>query len=271
MPRLVLLVALTCATAAYSANPKASALAKEADRLYRDNKYKEAAETLRQAYDTEPSALYLYNIARAYDQAGELETALDYYRTYVGLDAQDTQPDLLKKANLAMDRLRTLLARAEADKQVREAEKARLQDDARKAEARADAEAAEARRQRREFEAKEKERKAREAETLNVRKLAAYSTGGLAAAGLASALTFSIVTAVNRGEFSKAPSLDDKRRLENETRVTAAVTDVSLLVGIAAGVTAVILYPKGEAPKSAVKVVVAPISGGAFATVGASF
>ncbi len=271
MPRLALLVALTCATAAYSANPKASALAKEADRLYKDNKYKEAAETLRQAYDTEPAALYLYNIARAYDQAGELDTALEYYRTYVGLPAEDTQPDLLKKANLAMDRLRTLVARAEADKQVRDAEKARLQDDAKKAEARADAEAAEARKQRREFEAKERERKAKEAETVNVRKVAAFATGGVAVAGLASALTFSIVTAVNRDQFRTATSLADKQRLENETRATAAVTDISLLVGLAAGVTAVILYPKGDEPPRAVNVVVAPIAGGAVASVGASF
>lgn len=271
MRRLALLVALTCATAGYSANPKASALAKEADRLYKDNKYKEAAETLRQAYDTEPSSLYLYNIARAYDQAGELESALEYYRTYVGLPAEDTQPDLLKKANLAMDRLRTLVARGEADKQVRDAEKARLQDDAKKAEARADAEADEARKQRREFESKERERKSKEAETVNVRKLAAYATGGLGAAGLASALTFSIASAVNRDAFRRADTLADKQRLETETRTTAAVTDISLLVGIAAGVTAVILYPKGDEPPRAVNVVIAPISGGAFASVGASF
>lgn len=271
MPRLALLVALTCATVAYSANPKASALAKDADRLYKDNKYKEAAEKLREAYDTEPSALYLYNIARAYDQAGELEAALEYYRTYVGLDAQDTQPELIKKANLAMDRLRTLVAKAEAAKQVNDAEKTRLQSDAAKAEARADAEAAEARKQRREFEEKEKQRKAQEAQTVNVRKVAAFATGGVAAAGLVTALSFGIASAVNRDAFRSAATLDDKRRLETETRTTAAVTDISLLVGIAAGVTAVILYPKGEPPAGTVKVVVSPINGGGYAGVGASF
>lgn len=271
MQRLALLLALTCATAAYSANPKASALAKEADRLYKDNKYKDAAEKLREAYDTEPSALFLYNIARAYDQAGELETALEYYRTYTSLDAEDTVPDLIKKANLAMDRLRTLVARQEADKQLRDAEKNRLQNDAAKAEARADSEAAEARKQREEFQQKEKERKSREAETVNVRKIAAYASGGVAAAGLITALSFSIATAVNREAFRTAVTLEDKRRLETETRTTAAVTDISLLVGIAAGVTAVILYPKGEPPQGAVKVVVSPINGGGYAGVGASF
>ncbi|MGV3619441.1 MAG: tetratricopeptide repeat protein [Archangium sp.] len=271
MHRLAFLVALMCATVAYSANPKASALAKDADRLYKDNKYKEAAEKLREAYDIEPSGLYLYNIARAYDQAGELETALEYYRGYVGLDAADTQPDLIKKANLAMDRLRTLVARAEAAKQVNDAEKSRLQSDAAKAEARADAEAAEARKQRQEFEEKEKQRKAQEAQTVNVRKIAAYGTGGLAIAGLGTALGCGIASVVNREAFRTAPDLEAKQAREAETRTTAAIADISLLVGIAAGVTAVILYPKGEPPAGAVKVVVTPINGGGFASVGASF
>src|SRR3990167_2971225 len=159
MRRLALLAVMSLATVALCANSKASALAKEAYRFYKDNKYKEAAETLRQAYDADPTPLYLYNIARAYDQAGELEQSQEYYRKYVALSSDETQPDLVKKANLAMDRIRTLLARGSADKQVRDAEKQRLEEEARKAEARADAEANEARKQRREFEAKEKARK----------------------------------------------------------------------------------------------------------------
>src|SRR3954466_10607225 len=129
MRRLFLLAALTLAASAFPANPKASALAKDADRLYKDNKYKEAAEVLRQAYEADPNGLYLYNIARAYDQAGELELSQEYYRKYVALPSEDAQPDLVKKANLAMDRIRTLLARGSADKQVRDAEKQRLEAD----------------------------------------------------------------------------------------------------------------------------------------------
>ncbi|MFT3711620.1 MAG: hypothetical protein QM817_28620 [Archangium sp.] len=271
MPRLVLVLALFVAGTAVAANPKATALAKEADRLYKDNKYKEAAETLKQAYDAEPTALYLYNIARAYDQAAELELSLDYYRKYTSQPAEETQPDLVKKANLAMDRLRTLVARGEADKKVNDAEKKRLEDDAKKAEARAEAEASEARKQRREFEAKEKARRDAENQRINGRKLIAYGTGGVGIAGLGSALIFSIAANANKDAFRKAETLADKRRLEAETRTTAAFADITLLVGVAAAVATVIIYPKDGEPDKAVNVVFAPTSGGAMVGFGGTF
>jgi tetratricopeptide (TPR) repeat protein len=272
MRRFVLLAALSIASTAIGANPKASALAKDADRLYRDNKYKEAAETLREAYEADPNGLYLYNIARAYDQAGELELSQEYYRKYVALPSDETAPDLVKKANLAMDRIRTLLARGSADKQVRDAEKQRLENDAKRAEARADAEAAEARKQRQEFAEKEKLRKEAENKQVNVRKLAAYGTGGAAILGLGMALGFGIGSNANREAFRTADTLALKQQHEAETRGTAAVADISLLVGLAAAVATVILYPKGgDEPDKAVNVVIAPISGGGVASVGVTF
>jgi tetratricopeptide (TPR) repeat protein len=266
-----LLAALTLSAAALGANPKASALAKDADRLYKDNKYKEAAETLRQAYEADPNGLYLYNIARAYDQAAELELSQEYYRKYVALPSDEAQPDLVKKANLAMDRIRTLLARGSADKQVREAEKQRLEADAKKAEARADAEAAEARKQRQEFAEKEKVRKEAENKQVNVRKLAAYGTGGVAIVGLGMALGFGIGTNGNRESFRTADTLTLKKQYEGATRTTAAVADVSLIVGVAAAVATVILYPKGEEAEKSVTVVFAPVSGGGVAALGGTF
>jgi len=272
MRRSALLTAFLAALVAQAANPRAAALAKDADRLYRDNQYKEAAETLRKAYEAEPTALYLYNIARAYDQAGELDLSLEFYRKYVGRPSEETQPDLLKKANLAMDRLRTLVARGEADKKLRDAEKTRLEDEARKAEARADAEANEARQQRREFEAKEKARKEGEAKRANGRKLAAYVTGGAAVAGLGLALGFGLASNGNREAFRKSVTLVDKQQNEAATRTTAAVADVSLVVGVAAAVATVILYPRGGAePEQSVSVAFAPTSGGAVATFGGHF
>src|SRR4051812_22397420 len=107
---------LLCSSPALTANPKAAALVKEGDRLYRENKYREAAEALLKAKELEPAAVLLYNIARAFDQAGELVLALDNYRQFVGQESAD--PALVKKANLAMDRLRTLVAKEEAGKQL---------------------------------------------------------------------------------------------------------------------------------------------------------
>src|SRR5256885_12028992 len=93
---------LLCAGLAAAANPTAAALIKDGDRLYKENKYREAAEALKKAYELEPAAVLLYNIARAFDQAGELQLALDNYRQFVGQEGAD--PGLVKKANLAMDR-----------------------------------------------------------------------------------------------------------------------------------------------------------------------
>jgi hypothetical protein len=268
---LALAVTLTAVGAAEAANSKAQGLARDADRLYRDNKYRDAAETLKRAYELEPTPLYLYNIARAFDQAGELELSLDFYRRYVGSPSEQTQPELLKKANLSMDRLRTLVAKSEAEAKLRDAEKKRLEDETRKAEARAEAEAQEARRQRLAFEAKEKARKDAANAVVNGRKVAAFVAGGVGVAGLGTALGVALAANGNREAFRKAQTLADKQRLEMATRTTAAVTDVSVLVGIAGALAAVILFPREPAPEKPVSVVLAPIAGGAVAGFGGTF
>jgi tetratricopeptide (TPR) repeat protein len=135
---------------------RATALAKDAERLYKDGQYKEAAKLLEEAQALEPNPKFLYNMARAYDQAGELQPALDTYGKYIGLPATDSEPDLVKKANLSMDRLRQLLARQEADSRVRDAEKTRLEKEANDARERAEAEAEKSRRLKAQLEAKEK-------------------------------------------------------------------------------------------------------------------
>jgi tetratricopeptide (TPR) repeat protein len=268
-----LLIAFSGATA-LAANPKALALAKDADRLYKENKYRDAAEVLKQAYDIDPNPLYLYNIARAWDQAGEIEKSLDAYRAYTALGSE-TQPELVKKANLAMDRLRTLAARNKADKKVQEAEKKRLEEERKKAEARAEEESRLAREQRREFEAKEKAAREAQQAKVNLRKIGAFASGGVAVASLGTSLAFALLANGSLAEFRKATTLADKQRFEQATRTQALVTDIMLLVGIATAATAVILFPKGEpAPAGSVSVVsllVAPAQGGAFASLGVSF
>lgn len=266
MRRFIFFTALLSAVA-LAANPKASALAKESQRRYDAGKYLEAADLLRQAYDAEPSALYLYNIGRAYDQGGEPETAMDYYREYVGLPSESTDPDTVKKANLHMDRIRTLLAKSAAQKEVQDAEKQKLQSDAQRLEA----ETERLRQERKEAEARDKAARAKAVGETNVKKIAALAVGGAGVAALATSLGTAIAAAVNRGKYGTATTLDEKRRLQGETQRTAAACDISLLVGIAAGVTAVILYPKGDAPKQSVNVVIGPTAGGAFAGVEGRF
>lgn len=264
---LVFAVALSLAGApALAANPRAQALIKEGDRLYKENKYLEAAAALKDAYALEPNPTLLYNIARALDQAGELQQALDQYRTFVGLEGAD--PALVKKANLAMDRLRTLVARAEADQRLQEAERKRLEGDAQKERSRAQSEAEKAKLQREQFEAEKRAAEESANKKSSGRKIAAFAVGGAAIVGLGVGIGFGVAANSSKSAFTRAETVADKQRLESETRTRALVADVSLGLSLAAAIAAVVVYPGSS---SGPQVSVVPISGGAFATVGGSF
>ena len=246
-------------------------MAKEADRLYKAGSYREAADTLREAYKADPNPLYLYNIARALDQAGEVAPALDAYRQYVSQSAENTQPELEKKANLAMDRLRTVAAKAEADRQQQEAEKKRLEEERSRAEAKAADEARAALEQRRAYEAKEKAERASQAARVNSQFIGAMVLGGVAVVGFGMAIGFGVAANGSRNAFRQAPTLAEKTRLEGATRTQALVTDLSLLVGIGATVAGIIVFPKGPPVGTHVTVGVAPVTGGGIATIGGVF
>lgn len=272
MRRLAILAALSLASLALGANPKASALAKDADRLYKDNKYKEAAETLRQAYEADPLGLYLYNIARAYDQAGELELSQEYYRKYVALPSEESQPDLVKKANLAMDRLRTLVAKDEAGRQLNDAEKKRLEDEARVAKETAATEAEKARLQKESYEAKERAALEAAKGKTSARLVAGVVVGGLAVAGLGSGIAFGVLSGSSKSSFTSATTVADKKKFETETKTRALIADVSFAGAAAFAIAAIIVFPKGSAePPKAVEVVFAPAPGGGYAGLQGSF
>ncbi|MBL8917855.1 MAG: tetratricopeptide repeat protein [Myxococcaceae bacterium] len=262
MARCLTLLSLMLASFALAApNPKATALAKDAERLYKDGQYKDAAKVLEQALQLEPNPKLLYNMARAWDQAGELQSALDAYRKYVGLPAEDTEPDLVKKANLSMDRIRQLLARQEADSRVRDAEKDRLEKDARDARARADAEAERARKQKADFEARERAQAEAAQSKASGRMIAAFVVGGVGVVGLGLGLVFGLMSNGSRQAFRTATLVEDKRARQADTIGQAIVADVSLAVGVACAVTAIILFPKGE-PEA--QLTFTPLPGGAL-------
>ena len=75
--RLVTLALLLLSATAFAASAasKANALAKEGDKLYKDGKYKEAAEALKKAYDIDPNPTLIFNIARAYVALAEPDSA----------------------------------------------------------------------------------------------------------------------------------------------------------------------------------------------------
>lgn len=253
-------LALLCVWAGVglAANPKATTLAKEAERLYGNGQYRDAAKVLEEAITIEPFPKFTYNLARCYDQAGELQAALDAYRRYVSLP--ETEPELVKRSNLSMDRLRGLIAKQEADSRIRDAEKERLEREAREAQQRAETEAERARRQKAQFDAKEKEKAQVQQTKANGRKIAAFVVGGVGLAALGLGTTFGLLSNGSKQAFRAATLLEDKRATQSATTAQALVADVSLLVGVACAVTAIILYPKGE-PEAEVAFVPLPTGG----------
>lgn len=257
---------------AFSANPKVQQLAKDAQKLYDQNKYKEAAETLEKAYQLEPSPVLLYNSARAWDQAGELQKALDSYRTYVGLEGTD--PKLVEKANRAMDRLRTLVAKDAADQKLRESERQRLEAEAQAAKTRADQEAEKGRKQKAEFDEKESARQAQAAKGVSTRWILTAATTGAAVVALGFGIGFGLAANGSRSAFNTAASVVDKRRLEQETRGRALVADISFGIALAAAIATVVVFPKNfghDEPAKTVQVSFAPGPSGGHVVLGGRF
>src|SRR5690242_6815704 len=128
--RLVLLLwtaLLLTPLAAHAKGPSAKELVKQAERLYEQKKYLEAAEALEKANEAMPDSRLIYNIARAYDQAGKAGEASFYYEKCL-TDGEDQQ--LRKRSRLAIDRLRLQQEKEAATSAAAEAERKRLQDEA---------------------------------------------------------------------------------------------------------------------------------------------
>ena len=268
--RLGGIFALLFATLAFGTSKQVQALVKEGNRLYQENKYLEAADTLKKAYGLEPSPVLLYNIARAYDQAGEQQSALDYYRQYVSSAATD--PSLVKKANLSMDRIRNMMAKDEADKKVREAEKQRLFDEAKAAREKAAQEAEAAKKQRESYEAKDAAARAAAQKKTDTRLYATIAAGAFAVVSLGVGIGFGVASNGSKSSFLTATTVNDKRAYEASTKQQAVIADVSFALSIAAAIAAVVLVPKGsDDPPKSVNVALAPLSGGGFVSFGVRF
>jgi tetratricopeptide (TPR) repeat protein len=86
------------------ADARSDALTREATSLYESGDYEGAAAALLKGYELQPDPRFLFNIARAYDKAGNSAEATRFYHRY--LDAMnETEPALLQRAREALDRL----------------------------------------------------------------------------------------------------------------------------------------------------------------------
>jgi tetratricopeptide (TPR) repeat protein len=223
---------------------------KESEARYAAGQYREAAELLEQLMQEAPNPAILYNLARAWDQAGELERALRGYQSYVS-SPDGTDPTRLKRSSLSIDRIKGILAQKEADRRAAEEEIRRAEDEAREAKARAQKEAAAARAA---AEAAEEEALARaenEARSRSALRVGAVVSGVLGVAALGGGTWYGLQSRSSYGTFKAArgdtqeAGVALKQQLQAQTRQQALFADVGFAVGAAALVTAILLWPKG--------------------------
>ncbi|WP_395854853.1 tetratricopeptide repeat protein [Cystobacter fuscus] len=246
--RLVLLLwtaLLLTPLAAHAKGPSAKELVKQAERLYEQKKYVEAAEALEKANEQAPDSRLIYNIARAYDQAGRAREAIGYYEQYM-TDGEDAQ--LRKRARSAVDRLRLQQQKEEAAAAAAEAERKRLQEEAEAAQRRMEAERVAARQAE---EANQLRLEEAHRDALAERKrtqITSFALGGLAVASAGVGVVFGVQAANARANFNTAQDLDTKLAARTSTRNNALLADIGYGVGIVSAVAAVLLYPRQPAP-----------------------
>ncbi|WNG34120.1 hypothetical protein F0U61_11140 [Archangium violaceum] len=247
---LVLLAALLLVPApaqAQRGSPRtAKELIKQAERLYDQKKYLEAAAVLEQAHELKPDMRLIYNIARAYDQAGKEKEAISYYEKYL-TDGEDAQ--LRKRSRSAIDRLRLQQEKEAANAAAAAAERKRLKEEAESAKRRAEAEREAARRAE---ETNQLRLKAAHEDALASRKrmqVTSIALGGVALAGAGVGTFFGLKSRSARSDFNNAPDLESKLAARDATRGNALLADIGFGVGLASAVAAVLLYPREPAPK----------------------
>ncbi len=257
-----LLAVFALPSEAHASRAKFNKLMNDAKRHYDAGRYTQSAETLIEAYIYRPESQLIYNIARAYDQANELDKALEYYQRYVNSD--ETDNTLVKRSMLAMDRLRGLVAQRD-EAQRREAdEQARLAQEAENARLKAEEETLAKQRAEDALRARQASDQKARVQARSRNKVLALVAGGVAVAGLGSGTAFGLSANASKGRFGDAQTVTLKDDLRAQTRQRALFADVGFGVGVAAAVAAVLLYPKGPDPEPAApRATLVPAIGGA--------
>src|SRR4051812_37373411 len=124
--RMLLVVAtvLACAGPAFAADDEKTSAAKRfyetGTLLYDRGEFLDAAREFERAYREQPKAALLYNIATAYDKAGERAKAVENYRKYVALMPNSSEVAVSKARADVLEREAKELAaaRATAEKPV---------------------------------------------------------------------------------------------------------------------------------------------------------
>jgi tetratricopeptide (TPR) repeat protein len=257
-----LLVASPVAAAQRGGAKSTTSLVREGERLFKERKYRESAEALKKAHEQSPSPLYIFNIAVALEYAGELRESLSWYQQYI--DAEGTDPALVKRSARSVDKLRLLLDKEEQSQASAQAERQRLQQETEAARRKAEQEQLAARRAEEENQRRGQAEYERALKSYKRQKVAAFAVGGLALAGAGAGVFFGLQAKDAREQFDSARSVEDKEDRASDTRGKSLLADVGFGVGVAGALTAILLYPKDSPPaQGEVRVTLAPRGAGA--------
>ena len=200
-----------------------------AQKQYKNEQYVESAETLLKAYDLRPVAKLLYNSARAHEKAGDDEQAMRFYQRYI--DAENTDPELLRNAATKLAALREARVRAELE------QKQRVEEEKKKAEA--ERKRLEAERQRiideekaRKIEAARQARLKKEQDKMNmILPISAYSLLGLGTAGLLSGAVFGVLAMQDKAAWDGSLDLATRQSARDSAQFKALGADISFAAG----------------------------------------
>jgi tetratricopeptide (TPR) repeat protein len=229
---LLLAPALAHAQQGDSRNPKE--LLTQAERLDEQKKSLEAAALLEKASESTSDARLIYDIARAYEQAGQEEEAISHDEKCLsaGKDAQQR-----KRSQSATDRPRKEKGgkTAAAAESKRKRQKAKTQ---RSRRAKVDQES---QRLKQAYEDAQASRKRMQ--------VASIALGGMALASAGVGTFFGLKSRDARTDFDAATELESKLAARTATRNNAVLADIGFGVGLVSAVAAILLYPKGPVPQ----------------------
>jgi tetratricopeptide (TPR) repeat protein len=244
---------------------------------YKDGKYEEAAEALVQAYNINPVAALLFNIARAFERAGKDDEAIRYYQRYV--DAQGTELETVKKAARSLDQLHRKEAERKAAAQEQAAKDQAEKDRLAKEQAAKDQVAKdEAARLAKEQAEKDKARQDAEVHTVKETSRPGYALpttiGVVAVVAAAAGLSLGIVAKGKATAFDNTYDPTLRPQLRSSAQAFAIGADISYGIAVVAAVASIILFVRASSsssPSATPQVAIVPLNGGAAATWSASW
>ncbi|HVE84874.1 MAG TPA: hypothetical protein VND93_18585, partial [Myxococcales bacterium] len=177
---------------------------------------------------------------------GDLPAALDYYRQYVA--SPETDPTLVKRATLSLERLRTLISRQEAEKVQQDAQRKKLEEETHAATQKAEEETKRMEAERVASEQRRHVEAQRDIDTYRASRTWAIAAGGGAVLAAGGGVVLGLQALGARNAFTDAGTQQEKDTYKAVAQQRALYADALYGVGLALAATAFFLFPKSPEP-----------------------